>query len=280
MKILPCCCAIAFFAGVASLRAQSSSVYIEDLTWPEVQHAIATGKSTAVIYTGSTEQNGPHMAIGKHNFIARYVAGAIAIRLGNALVYPTMPFSITGDLTAKTGHMRFPGSVSLTPQTLRAVIHDVVLSALDAGFKNVVLMGDHGDGQGILAAVAADLDRSWQKKGARVFYIPDLYFKAKQQARAYEAAHGIKSDVHAGTDDTSELMALDTQHRWIRSDKLSAGTLANGVNGDPTKASTTLGNIFIEYKVSDAVSQIRKLTGAPRTMGLKPVNRIRSAARQ
>src|ERR1019366_639368 len=87
-----------------NLRAQSTSPYIEDLTWPEVQHAIQSGKTTAIIYTGSTEQNGPHMAIGKHNFLARYIAGAIAIKLGNALVYPTLPFSITGDAEKKTGH--------------------------------------------------------------------------------------------------------------------------------------------------------------------------------
>lgn len=256
---------IAYYAAVMGLiattaRAQSS-VYIEDLTSPEVQHYISTGKTTAIIYTGSTEQNGPHMAIGKHNFIARYIAGAIAIKLGNALVYPTLPFAPTGDLAAKTGHMKFAGSVSLAPQTYRAVVRDVALSALDAGFKTVVIMGDHGDGQDLLASAAGELDGAWKTRGARVFYIPDLYYKAKQQARAYEAARGIRNDVHAGTDDTSELMSLDGNHRWIRADKLSSGSLANGVNGDPTKASVALGNIFVGYKIDAAVNQIRKLTG-------------------
>ena len=250
--------------AAAAAHAQASSIYIEDLTWPEVQHDISGGKTTAIIYTGSTEQNGPHMAIGKHNFIARYVAGAIAIKLGNALVYPTLPFAPTGDLVAKTAHMRFPGSVSLTPQTYRAVVHDVALSALDAGFKTVVIMGDHGDGQNMLASAASELDGSWKSRGARVFYIPDLYVKAKQQAHAYESAHGIKNDVHAGTDDTSELMSLDGSHRWIRADKLSQGSLGNGVNGDPSKATASLGDIFLGYKIADAVSQIRLLTGEKR----------------
>src|SRR6202163_3025018 len=93
---------LALAITAASLGAQQS-VYIEDLTWPEVQHAIGTGKTSAIIYAGSTEQNGPHMAIGKHNFIARWVAGAIAIKLGDALVYPPLPFAITADLTQKTG---------------------------------------------------------------------------------------------------------------------------------------------------------------------------------
>jgi creatinine amidohydrolase len=244
--------------------AAQRSVYIEDLTWPEVQGAIQSGKTSAIIYIGSTEQNGPHMAIGKHNFIARYLAGAIAIKLGDALVYPTLPFAVTGDATRKTGHMRFPGSVSLTPQTYHAVVRDVALSAADAGFRNIFIMGDHGDGQDVLGAVGKELDAQWQKRGVHVFYVPDLYFKAKQQARAYEVSHGITThDVHAGTDDTSELMALDAQHRWIRSDKRApssgAQTAVTGVDGDPTKATAALGNIFLQYKIDDAVAQIRQL---------------------
>jgi creatinine amidohydrolase/Fe(II)-dependent formamide hydrolase-like protein len=264
IKPLRICFTLAISA--ASLGAQQS-VYIEDLTWPEVQHAIAAGKTSAIIYTGSTEQNGPHMAIGKHNFIARWVAGAIAIKLGDALVYPTLPFSITGDLTQKTGHMRFPGSVSLNAQTYRNVVHDIAMSAADAGFKNVFLMGDHGDGQNELAAVAKDLDTQWKSRGVRVFYVGDVYNKEKAQAKAYAASHGLPTtDVHAGFDDTSELMSLDAQHRWIRSDKLAASTGARtaitGVDGDPTKSSPALGDIFLQYKIDDAVAQIRQLLAA------------------
>ena len=242
------------------------SVYIEDLTWPEVQHAIAAGKTSAIIYTGSTEQNGPHMAIGKHNFIARWVAGSIALKLGDALVYPVLPFAITGDLSKKTGHMRFPGSVSFDSQTFQSAVHDIAVSAADAGFAKVFLMGDHGGGQTELAAVAKQLDAQWKPRGVRVFYV-DVYSMEKQQARSYAASHGLPvNDVHAGFDDTSELMALDGQHRWIRSDKLAPSTgsrtAVTGVDGDPTKASPALGNIFLQYKIDDAVNQIRRLDSA------------------
>ena len=264
LRILSVVGGVALFS--TQVPAQSGSVYIEDLTWPEVQHSIAAGKTTAIIYTGSTEQNGPHMAIGKHNFLARYIAGAIAIKLGDALVYPTLPFAPTGDAEKKTGHMRFPGSVTLTSATYRAVVHDVALSAAVAGFRNVVLMGDHGDGQDIIGEVAREIDGKVSSKGVRVFFIPDLYRKAKQQSHGYEAAHGIRNDVHAGTDDTSELMAIDSQHRWIRSDKLAASDAAQaattGVNGDPTKATPALGKMFIGFKIDDAVAQIRALTHA------------------
>jgi creatinine amidohydrolase/Fe(II)-dependent formamide hydrolase-like protein len=63
-------------------------------------------------------------------------------------------------------------------------------------------------------------------------------------------------------------MALDGQHRWIRTDKLAtsegARTARTGVDGDPTKASAALGDVFLQYKVDDAVGQIRQLLNTGR----------------
>src|SRR6516162_9095083 len=99
----------------------AQAVYIEDLTWPEVK-------------------------------------GEIAKKLGNALVYPTMPFAPTGSRELRDGHMRFAGSVSIDTETFQAVMRQVAQSALAAGFKNVFLMGDHGWGQNALRAVAKDFE--------------------------------------------------------------------------------------------------------------------------
>ena len=243
----------------------AQSVYIEDLTWPEVKAAIAAGKTTAIIYAGSTEQNGPHMALGKHNFVAHYAAGEIAKRLGNALVYPTMPFAPTGSRERRTGHMRFAGSVSIDTETFQSVMRQVAQSAIAAGFKNVFLMGDHGGGQpDALSTVAKDLELQDNKldETAHVFYVPDLYFKEKEQMKAYLAERGIPYDAHAATDDTSEIMFLD-EKKWIRRDKLAPSTAkeepATGVEGDPTKATPELGKMFIGWKVDDAVNQIHEL---------------------
>jgi creatinine amidohydrolase len=246
-----------------STLAASRSVYIEDLTWAEVRDAVAAGKTGAIIYTGSTEQNGPHMALGKHNFVAHYAAGRIAEELGDALVYPTLPFAPTGNLTPKTNHMRFAGSVTITPDVFKAVVMQVALSAISAGFKNVYIMGDHGGGQDELKQAAAELDVQQGVSGVHVYYVPDLYFKEKKQMRAYLAAHGIAVDVHAGTDDTSEIMFLDTARKWIRRDKLAASDstqqAVTGVDGDPTKATAAMGRMFLDLKVRNAVAEIRRL---------------------
>jgi creatinine amidohydrolase/Fe(II)-dependent formamide hydrolase-like protein len=258
---------VAAFAATPAAPERSSgaqSVYIEDLTWPEVKAAIAAGKTTAIIYAGSTEQNGPHLALGKHNFIAHYAAGEIAKKLGNALVYPTMPFAPTGSRELRTDHMRFAGSVSIDTETFQAVMRQVAQSALAAGFKNVFLMGDHGGNQDGLRAAAKDLEDPDYKldETAHVYYVPDLYYKEKEQMKAYLAEHGIPYDAHAATDDTSEVMFLD-EKRWIRRDKLAPSTAkeqaTTGVDGDPTKATPELGKMFIGWKIEDAVNQIHEL---------------------
>jgi creatinine amidohydrolase len=250
----------------ATVTQAQSSVYIEDLTWTEVRDAIAAGKTSAIIYAGSTEQNGPHLALGKHTFIAHYVAGRVAEELGDALVYPTMPFAPTGDFVLKTGHLRFPGSVSVSSDVFLGVISQVALSAINAGFKQIYLMGDHGGGQSELKLAADNLDEEWSSKGVRVRYVSDPYVKEKAQSDQYLKEHQIATDEHAGTDDTSEMMFLDSGHKWVRTDKLAVSDKAmepkTGVEGDPTKATAAMGKVFLDYKVNDALAQIRALRNA------------------
>ncbi len=224
----------------------------------EVRDAIAGGASTAIFYAGSTEQNGPHMVTGKHNFIARHVAGRIASTLGNALVYPVLPFAPTGGAADRSGHMRFPGSVTVSDETFAAVARDVAASARASGFRNILLMGDHGGGQKTLQVVAVTLDAQWGAGGTRVHYIPDVYFGAEQRVANWLRSRGLSVGAHAGLPDTSELMAIDTAGRWIRRERLQAGDPSYGVDGDPRQSSAELGKTFLDYKVEAAVAQIRQ----------------------
>jgi len=263
-----------------AVKGQTTSLLIEDLTWTEVRDAIAAGKTTAIYYAASTEQNGPGMALGKHVFIAHYLAPKIAAQLGDALVYPTMPFAPTGDWgvagsgvvdpAKKKGHMRYAGSVNLSEETFGAVAHDVALSAISAGFKNVVLMCDHGGAaQSQLAKLADKMNQEWSPKGIHVYYIPDLYFKEKELMKEYMQKHDLPVDSHAGTDDTSELLYVGKivngeSSKWIRSAKLVNGREGDGtgVDGDETKATVELGKMFTDAKVSLAVNQIKQLISA------------------
>src|SRR5437764_6283324 len=252
---------------VFALPAHSqSSLWIDDLTWPEVRDAIAAGKRTAIVYVGSSEQNGPHMVIGKHNFVARALAQRIAEGLGDALVYPILPYAVAGNALTRTGHMRFPGSVSLPPEAFFGVVRGVGQSALNAGFKVVALMGDHGGGQDELALAAKELNAEARANEARVLFIGDLYAKSRAQMREMLAKRGLPPNQdHAGIHDTSALLALEAQGgQWVRKDKLALADAVTGVQGHPQFATPELGKFYNDLKVELALNQIRSLLASGR----------------
>jgi len=76
---------VLLLAMAGARAAPASSVYLEDLTWPELRAEIQSGKTTILVPIGGTEQNGPQMALGKHNVRAHVLAGKIARALGFAI---------------------------------------------------------------------------------------------------------------------------------------------------------------------------------------------------
>ena len=256
--------AIGFTLVASAALAQTRSVYTEDMTWFEIRDAIAAGKNSAIVYAGGIEQNGPHMTVGKHNAIARYAAGQIAERLGTALVYPIVPFSPAGDQVEKTGHSRFVGTVSVSSEVFMGMVRQEALSALSGGFKNVFLMGDHGGGQNELKLVAENLDADWRGKGAKVRYV--TFTKATEQTNALLAERKIPGGGHAGVAETSQVMFLDA--KWIRKDKLTAAKglpePTTGINGDPSPATPELGKTVLDFKIADAVAQIKTALSEPK----------------
>ena len=102
-----------------------NSVWIEELTWMEVRDALRDGKTTAIISTGGIEQNGPYLATGKHNYVLEGACEGIARKLGNALCAPVIKLVPEGGIDNPSGHMRYPGTISLREETFRAVLTDV-----------------------------------------------------------------------------------------------------------------------------------------------------------
>ncbi len=110
--IVPIACAVWAISATAQVL---EPVFIEELTWPELRDAISAGKTTVILPVGGTEQNGPHMIIGKHNLIIKYTSEQIARRLGDALVAPVVAYvpeiSIPRPVTcASQARSRFPTS--------------------------------------------------------------------------------------------------------------------------------------------------------------------------
>jgi len=82
--------AAALLASCATLAHSAGSVFLEELTSTELQSQVRAGKTTVLVPIGGTEQNGPHMVLGKHNVRVKALCERIATALGNTLVAPVL----------------------------------------------------------------------------------------------------------------------------------------------------------------------------------------------
>src|SRR5213594_783275 len=272
-----CILVLVIAIGLAQTGPRQEQVEIELMTYPEIYSAIHDqGKTTVLIYSGGTEQRGPHAVLGGHTFMARSIAPMIARKLGNALVAPVLPFSIN---PAGGVDPKMPGSVALAPELFEKVNQAVVDSMVKNGFKNIVLMGDHGGGQDELNKLAEILDAKYRSQGVEVYFCGDVYEKSRRELAEWLTSKHLPLSNHGGISDTSTMLYLQpATEQWVRSIyKTTTGDpvlppgqrpdpklprVNNGVTGDPRTSTPEIGKIVVEMKVDNAVAQIRKLIAA------------------
>ena len=259
MRIFVVAAAAALAAAGAAAQAPDT-VFIEELTWTEVRDAIQAGKTTVILPTGGTEQNGPHMVLGKHNFIIRHTSEQIARRLGNALVAPVVAYVPEGNIDPPSGHMRYPGAITLPNEHYMKLLEYAGRSFRVNGFTDIVFIGDSGGNQNGMKAVAELLNKEWAGSGVRVHFVPEYY--SGTGFRQWLESQGEKPEdigSHAGITDTSQLLAIAPRH--IRKDKLAnrGGFEGSGVSGNPTRASAEYGKKGLELKVETTVRRVRAI---------------------
>jgi creatinine amidohydrolase len=251
----------------AAAGAPPAGVELEEMTSPELRERIAAGASTVLIPIGGTEQNGPYMTLGKHNVRARLLARQIAQRLGNAVVAPVVAYVPEGAIRPPAAHMRFAGTISIPDATFEALLEATARSLRQHGFRDIVLLGDHGGYQKSEERVAARLNREWRGEGGRVLALLDYYrvtqtaYLADLRARGFGEA---ELGTHAGLADTALALALDPS--LVRVAALARAPRPNegdGVQGDPRRASAELGQLGVKRIVDASVAAIRALDGEP-----------------
>ena len=231
------------FPSASAPAAATPSVVLEDLTWIEARDAIAAGKTTILVPIGGTEQNGPHMILGKHNARAAELAQRIATELGNALVAPEMAYVPEGAIDPPSAHMKYPGTISIPEDAFEKTLEGAARSFRRAGFRDIVFLGDHGGYRKSLDRVARKLDAEWSKAGVRVHPLPEYYHELP----------------HAGRDDTSLSLAV-RRFALVRKDRVDASALGQGAAQSPSGASEEAGLVLYQDIVARSVAAIRKAT--------------------
>jgi len=245
---------------------RGNSVWIDELTWMEVRDALEEGKTTAIIPTGGIEQNGPYLVTGKHNVVLRGMCEAIVKELGNALCAPVLKLVPEGGIEPKSGHMHFPGTISLRQETFRMVLDDVASSLRAHGFDEIVFIGDSGGNQRGMKEVAEELNARWDDAGAH--YIPEFYDYASVE-RYMEDELGYVQTQDDGLHDnlyiTSLMMVTDPEavryEQRVRAGKASI----NGVSIAPKEETIELGRRLMKFRAERTAAAIRTSIAAGHT---------------
>jgi creatinine amidohydrolase/Fe(II)-dependent formamide hydrolase-like protein len=242
-------------------------VNLEDLTWTEVKLAQDKGYDTIIIPTGGTEQNGPHLILGKHNYIVHYTAQKIAEKAGKVLVAPVMSYVPEGSLDDKpTYHMPYPGTITVPDDVFEGLLKAAAESFIHHGFKYVFFLGDSYNNQEPQRIAAEQLMKKWSGKGIVVATLHKYYDSNGQfdwlKSQGYKDA---QIGYHAGMRETSEMAVIHPEgirnHPLLAKDNelpyMPEGT--QGYSGDPSKGSASLGKELLKLKIDTAIGEIRTL---------------------
>jgi creatinine amidohydrolase len=172
----------------------------QDLPWPAFRTLPAN--TVAVLPVASIEQHGPHLPVAVDTTIGN---GVIARTLSVLPAETPVLVLPTQSVANSVEHLRFPGTLTTTPETLLALVVDIGASVARAGVRRMVICNSHGGNVAVLDIAARRIriqsdmlvvNAMWARMG-----------KPEALRDPVEGAYGI----HAGRDETSVMLALTPQ---------------------------------------------------------------------
>jgi creatinine amidohydrolase len=260
-------------------RAPSPPPLLEELTWPELEDFVASGRRTLVVGLGATEQHGPHLPFATDTWIAEELVRRLCARLDDTIGAPVVPVGCSPE------HLAFPGTLSLERETLARWLRDLLGSAARHGFETAFLFSAHGGNatplRELLPALAADL------APLRVLSFADLASVAALQRSTSERLGVDPADAghHAGELETSILLAL--RPASVRRERLAPGLRCEradgqelfypslrrhaptGVVGDPRRADAARAEAYLDAWVDALAAAYRRAKNESQTNGTK-----------
>jgi len=169
------------------------------LTWEEVRDLDRT-KTVAIVPVGAVEAHGPHLPLATDVIIAeamaRAAAGRLAARGHEAVLLPAIAY------TAAEFAAGFPGTVSLQPATVTALLVDLARSLARHGLSLLAVANAHLD-PAHLGAIEAAVTQIRRADGARIVF-PDVTKKPWAVRLTEEFRSGA---CHAGQYESSIVLA-------------------------------------------------------------------------
>lgn len=251
----------------------------EDLTSPEID-GLDRDATLVVLPVGSVEQHGQHLPVGTDSVLAHEVALAAADRLGGrAVVLPPPWYGLSAH------HMRFAGTVTLTAETMMAMVADIVASLIAHGFRRLAIVNGHGGNGGVIDVLASTLGHRHRGK-ARIVALTYFQLARDRIAKLRESPPGGMG--HACEFETAMMMHLrpglvkidravthypDTGSAYLTTDLLGGSQVRtyldfkdlspSGTLGDPSFATAEKGAQFFAAATEALAAFLQEFAGWP-----------------
>ncbi len=238
----------------------------EHLTSPTVA-ALDRNSTILLLPLGAVEQHGPHLPLGTDTMIAKAVCDAAAEQRSDTFVLPPPWYGVSEH------HMRFSGTLTLSVDTMRAIVSDIVGSAVAHGFRRILMINGHGGNRPALDVLATTLGKAHYGRasiaGLTYFQLAAKQIDAVRDSRPGGTGHAGEMETSLLLHLTPELVGMDeakavypdtgspylttdlTRSSPIRTYNDFADLSASGVFGDPELASAEKGERFFSAIVEE-----------------------------
>lgn len=241
--------------GRWALEVEYMVTHLDDLTRDEFAERVKEG-TLVILPIGAVEEHGPHLPLCTDSIQAENLAIRLSERF-NALVAP--PIRYGECMTVKN----FPGTITLTFDTTRALAREIVAELARNGIRRVLVLSGHAGRAHMTALREAGKAVVAQYKDLRLLVLSD-----------YELAYGLlgsefdADDGHAGTIETSRVMQIrgdlvkELPERSVPKPSLYRVVddperfFPTGYWGDPTKATKEQGQKVEDYVFDELVKMI------------------------
>jgi creatinine amidohydrolase/Fe(II)-dependent formamide hydrolase-like protein len=258
-------------AAGATGAGTTSEYVLGELTWTRARERFAE-TDTALLPVGAIEQHGPHLPLDTDAWDADYLCREVARRCTDPkpIVLPLISYGVSYH------HDDFPGTLSVSPETLAQLVYEVGMSAVAHGVRKLVVVNGHGGNSAALQLAAQKLNRD-----ARIFTAVDTGESSDTDIARITVT---RNDAHAGEVETStalatrsHLVAMDRARRDVP--RFSSRYLdfssehgipwfahtrrlsSSGVLGDPTQASAEKGVAIWALMIDHLVAFVEQLKG-------------------
>lgn len=256
--------------------------FLPYLSWTQIAALPDKANTVIVLPAGSTEQHGPHLPCAVDTVICSGVVGHALARLPDSVAAYALPPITYGK---SEEHLHFPGTVTLSGETLLATINEVGESVYRSGFRKLLFVNGHGGQPQVLEIAAREL----RLRHGDFIVIPQHTWRLPHVAGRYMAEKEKKLAMHAGHAETAIMLALapDTVHmeravtnyppefpsKLLSPDGRPACAWTardfgpSGVIGDPLPATREQGEAILDSLAASwaqAIAELHALQWAPR----------------